>query len=166
MTYTSASGRNCLHRSTTSRPFRSAILRSVNTTSNASCFSFATPATGGKMKTATDAFLASLSPELKKKASFDFNDKHRAAWFFTPQQDKEKKFTRKGARLEEMTTEQKKAAMGLLKSGLSAKGYEQATTIVGLEALLADYEGAKGALVRNTGWYFVRVFGAPSDTVR
>ena len=64
--------------------------------------------TGGKMKSAADAFLTSLSPELKKKASFDFNDKHRTAWFFTPQQDKEKKFTRKGVRLEEMTADQKK----------------------------------------------------------
>src|SRR6266511_4451949 len=94
--------------------------------------------TGGKMKTAADAYLASLTPELKKKTSFDFNDKHRTAWFFTPQQDKEKKFTRKGVRLEEMTVEQKKAAMALLQSGLSKKGYEQATTIVGLENLRSE----------------------------
>jgi hypothetical protein len=120
--------------------------------------------TGGKMKAAADALLASLSPEQKKKASFGFDDPHRMKWYFTPQQDKEKKFTRKGVRLEEMTAEQKKAAMELLKSGLSTKGYEQATTIVGLEALLADYEGAKGAMVRNTGWYFVSVFGEPSNT--
>ena len=120
--------------------------------------------TGGKMKAAADAFLASLTPEQKKKATFGFDDPHRTKWFFTPQQDKEKKSTRKGVRLEEMTAEQKKAAMELLKSGLSAKGYEQATTIVGLEALLADLEGAKGAMIRNTGWYFVSVFGEPSNT--
>jgi hypothetical protein len=120
--------------------------------------------TGGKMKTAADAFLTSLTPELKKKATFDFNDKHRTAWFFTPQQDKEKNFTRKGARLEEMTADQKKAALALLKSGLSAKGYEQATTIMGLENLLADLEGPKGAMTRNPGWYFVSIFGEPSNT--
>ena len=120
--------------------------------------------TGGKMKIATDAFLTSLTPELKKKASFDCNDKHRQAWFFTPQQDKEKKFTRKGARLEEMTADQKKAAMELLKTGLSAKGYEQATTIIGLENLLLELEGPKGAMTRNNGWYFVSVFGEPSNT--
>lgn len=122
--------------------------------------------TGGKMKGAADAFLAALSPELKKKATFDFNDKHRTAWYFTPQQDKEKKFTRKGARLEEMTPEQAKAAMALLKSGLSAKGYEQATTIIGLEALLLQLEGPKSAMTRNSGWYFVSVFGEPSNTGR
>src|SRR4029450_668509 len=71
---------------------------------------------------------------------------------------------RKGGRLEEMSAEQKKAAMALLESGLSAKGYEQATTIVGLEALLLELEGPKGAMVRTTGWYFVSVFGEPSNT--
>ena len=116
------------------------------------------------MNASATAFLTSLSPELKKKASFDFNDKHRTAWFFTPQQDKDKKFTRKGVRLEEMTAEQKKAAMGLLKSGLSAKGYEQATTIMGLENLLLELEGPKSAMTRNTQWYFVSVFGEPSNT--
>jgi hypothetical protein len=121
-------------------------------------------ATGGKMKSAADALLASLTPELKAKATFDFGDKHRTAWFFTPQQDKEKHFTRKGARLEEMTADQKKAAMALLRTGLSARGYEQATTIVGLENLLADLEGPKGAMTRNAGWYFLSVFGEPSNT--
>ncbi|QJW93470.1 DUF3500 domain-containing protein [Frigoriglobus tundricola] len=120
--------------------------------------------TGSRMKSAADAYLASLSPELKQKTQFDFNDKHRTAWFFTPQQDKQKMFTRKGVRLEEMTADQRKAAMGLLKSGLSAKGYEQATTIVGLEDLLQELEGPKGAMTRNHGWYFVSVFGDPSNT--
>ncbi len=118
----------------------------------------------GKMQLAATKLLASLSPELKKKASFDFADAHRTKWFFTPQQNKEKKFTRKGARLEEMAPEAKTAAMALLKTGLSAKGYEQATGIVGLEGLLRDLEGNKGAMVRNTGWYFVSVFGEPTAT--
>jgi hypothetical protein len=120
--------------------------------------------TGSRMKTAADAYLASLTPELKKKTSFGFDDPHRTKWFFTPQQDKEKHFTRKGVRLEEMTADQKKAAMALLKSGLSKKGYEQATTIVGLENLLKELEGSGGAMVRNDNWYFVSIFGEPSNT--
>ena len=120
--------------------------------------------TGGKMKAAADALLTALTPELKTKASFDFADKHRTAWYFTPQQNKEKTFTRKGARLEEMTAEQKKAALALLRTGVSAKGYEQATTIIGLENLLLELEGPKGAMTRNSGWYFVSVFGDPSNT--
>lgn len=121
-------------------------------------------ATGGKMTASANAFLAALTPDLKSKAQFAFDDKHRTAWFFTPQQDKEKKFTRKGARLEEMTAEQKQAALALLRSGLSAKGYEQATTIIGLENLLLELEGPKGAMTRNQNWYFVSVFGEPSNT--
>jgi hypothetical protein len=121
-------------------------------------------ATGGKMADAAKAFLGTLNAEEKKKATFPFDDKHRLMWFFTPQQDKEKHFTRVGARLEEMSPEQKAAALGLLKTGLSAKGFEQATAIMSLEGILADLEGTKGAMVRNPGWYFVTVFGDPSNT--
>lgn len=119
---------------------------------------------GGKMQHAAEKFLGTLSPELKTKATFSFDDKHRLAWYFTPQQDKDKQYTRKGVRLEELTAEQKGAAMSLLRTGLSARGYEQATTIEGLEPLLAQLEGPKGAMTRNAGWYFVSVFGEPSGT--
>lgn len=118
---------------------------------------------GGKMQEAAGKFLAALSPELKKKASFSFSDPHRTKWYFTPQQEK-RTFTRKGVRLEEMNAEQKSASMALLKSGLSPKGYEQATTILTLEGLLKELEGSKGAMVRNNAWYFVSVFGEPSAT--
>ena len=50
------------------------------------------------MQLAAGKFVASLSPELKKKGMFDFADAQRTKWFFTPQQDKEKNYTRKGAR--------------------------------------------------------------------
>ncbi|MDB5308046.1 MAG: hypothetical protein JWO38_2248 [Gemmataceae bacterium] len=123
-----------------------------------------TPATGVKMADAAKTFLGTLNAEEKKKATYPFDDPHRVAWFFTPQQDKERRPTRVGARLEDLTPGQKAAALGLLKTGLSAKGYEQATTIMSLEGLLADLEGPKGAMVRNPGWYFVTVFGDPSNT--
>ncbi|MBA4188893.1 MAG: hypothetical protein C0467_12925 [Planctomycetaceae bacterium] len=118
----------------------------------------------GRMQLAAGKYLAALTPELKTKSVFDFNDAHRTKWFFTPQQDKEKKFTRKGARLEEMTPEQKVAALDLLKTGVSAKGYETASTIIGLEELLLSLEGPKGAMTRNPNWYFVSIFGEPSAT--
>lgn len=120
--------------------------------------------TGARMSAAATQFLTALSPEQQAKAKYAFDDKNRIAWFFTPQQTKDKKSTRIGARLEEMTPAQKTAALALLKSGLSAKGYEQATTIMSLEGVLADLEGSKGAMVRNPAWYFVSVFGDPSNT--
>lgn len=124
------------------------------------------PPSGQKMSLAARKFLATLTPEQKKKATFPFDDKARLAWFFTPQQDKERNFTRVGVRMEELSAEQKSAALELLRSGLSKRGYEQATTIMSLEGLLKDLEGPKGAMVRNTGWYFITVFGDPSDTGR
>ncbi|WP_439621121.1 DUF3500 domain-containing protein [Gemmata sp.] len=124
-----------------------------------------TPKTSaGRMQQAATKFLAAAPAEVRARASFAFDDPHRLKWYFTPQQDKEKKFTRKGARLEEMAAEQKAAAMALLRTGLSEKGYETATTIIGLENLLLELEGSKGAMTRNPGWYFVSVFGDPSAT--
>lgn len=119
---------------------------------------------GAKMSAAAKKFLGTLNAEQKKKGTFPFDDKARTTWFFTPQQDKERNFTRVGVRMEELNAEQKAAALELLKSGLSKKGFEQATTIMSLEGLLADLEGPKGAMVRNTGWYFISIFGDPSDT--
>ncbi|MBX9623095.1 MAG: DUF3500 domain-containing protein [Gemmataceae bacterium] len=119
---------------------------------------------GTRMAEAAKKFLAALDPAQKKKAHHGFDDPKRTAWFFTPQQDKDRRPTRVGLRLDEMTPEQKAAALGLLRTGLSEKGYEQATTIMSLEGILNDLEGPKGAMVRNPGWYFVSVFGDPSNT--
>ncbi|OWK43287.1 DUF3500 domain-containing protein [Fimbriiglobus ruber] len=120
--------------------------------------------TGAALANAANKFLATLTPEQKKKAAFGFDSPQREAWFFTPQQDKEKQFTRKGVRLEELNAEQRAAAIDLLKAGLSAKGFTQATTIMSLENILAELEGTKGAMTRNPNWYFVSIFGEPSNT--
>jgi hypothetical protein len=112
-------------------------------------------------------FLGSLSPEQKAKAAFAFDDPTRDKWFFTPQQQDKKparKSTRKGVRLDELDAKQKAVALELLRAGLSGKGYDQATTIMSLETLLAELEGAKGENVRDPNWYFVSVYGEPSNT--
>ena len=120
-----------------------------------------TPAT--KMAHAANTFLQGLTPEQKAKATFAFDDKERFNWHFIPLQDKERKSTRKGLRLEEMTEEQKEAARELLRAGTSAAGYSRATTIMSLENILADLEKG-GTLVRKPGWYFFTIFGTPSST--
>jgi hypothetical protein len=124
----------------------------------------ATESAGAKMADAADKLLAALDGDQKAKAVLDFDDKERFNWHFTPQQDRDKKYTRKGLPLEEMSKEQKEAAGELLRAGTSAAGYEKATTIMSLEAILADLEGKGGAMVRNPGWYFFAVFGKPSKT--
>src|SRR5262249_53996929 len=106
---------------------------------------------GDKMTAAADKFLASLSGDLKKKASFSFDDKERTNWHFIPLQDKEKKSTRKGVPLEEMNADQKAAALALVKAGTSMPGYDKAVTIMSLEAILRDLEKS-GAMVRDPDW--------------
>jgi hypothetical protein len=124
----------------------------------------ATEPAGARMATAAQKFLDSLKDDQKAKAVFKFDDAERTNWHFVPRQDDKKQATRKGLRLEEMTDEQKKAALELLKAGTSEGGYTKATTIMSLENVLAQLEGEKGQMVRNPGWYFVTVFGTPSKT--
>lgn len=123
----------------------------------------ATDTTGTKMAAAADRFLQTLSPEQKARAALAFDDKERFNWNFVPLQTKDRKPTRKGLPLEDMTDAQKDAAKALLRAGTSPGGYTKATTIMGLEAILRELEQG-GSMVRNPGWYFVTVFGTPSKT--
>ena len=118
---------------------------------------------GQKMGEGATKFVGTLTAEQKTKAVFDFDDEHRTTWFFTPVQEN-KKSLRKGLRMDTMSAEQKALMLDLLKLGLSAKGYEQASEIMGLENLLAQLEGDKGAMMRDPTWYFVSLFGEPSNT--
>ena len=114
------------------------------------------------MTRAAEKFLESLNEDAKKKATFAFDDKERTNWNFIPLQDKTRKYTRKGLPLEEMSAEQKKAALDLIRAGTSPSGYDKAVTIMSLEGILKELEGDKGAMVRNPEWYFVTIFGKPS----
>jgi hypothetical protein len=116
-----------------------------------------------EMTVAAKAFAASLPAELKAKASFEYDSPQRTAWFFTPVQEARVP-KRKGVRFDELDAAQKKLALALLRSGLSTKGYEQATTIMSLEGILNDLEGPNGAIARNPNYYFVSIFGEPTLT--
>lgn len=120
-------------------------------------------APGVGMVVAAQQFLETLKPEQKKQATFSFDSKERFNWNFVPLQDANKKATRKGLPLEDMTAAQKKAALALLRAGTSQAGNEQAVIIMSLEAILREQE-KKGAMVRNPEWYFFTVFGEPSKT--
>jgi hypothetical protein len=126
----------------------------------------ATESATAKMTTAADKFLTALTADQKGKAALDFEDKERFNWHFTPYQEAgTKKPRHKGLPIEEMTTEQKAAALALLKAGTSAGGYEKATTIMSLESILADLEKDNArAPARNPGNYFFTIFGTPSKT--
>src|SRR5262245_60749065 len=78
------------------------------------------------MLDAARAFLATLNAEQKAKAMLAFNSDERFNWFYTP-------VPRKGLPLKEMSPGQQKAALDLLRAGLSEAGYNKAETIRKLE---------------------------------
>jgi hypothetical protein len=124
-----------------------------------------TETSGSSMVSAAQAFLGGLTADQKKQATFEFDNEERFNWHFIPLQDqKTRKYTRKGIPMEEMDGEQKKAALALLKAGTSNSGNTAVTTIMSLEAILLEQEGPKSAMVRNPGWYFFTIFGTPSKT--
>lgn len=110
------------------------------------------PAPPAAMVTAARAFLDSLTPELKTKAQFPFDAEERANWFYTP-------VPRKGLPLKEMSEAQRRAAMNLLRSGLSEKGYTKAETIRALEDVLIELGG--NPVQRDKTLYYVTIFGEP-----
>jgi len=119
-----------------------------------------TETAGQKMARAAQQFVEGLSADQKAKATFPFDSKERTNWWFVPK-EADKKPTRKGLPLKEMTDEQKKAARALVAAGTSASGDKQATTIMSLEAILLELEKGRGP-VRDPEWYFFTVFGNPS----
>ena len=120
------------------------------------------PPAAPPMADAARKFLASLDDEQKPQAVFAFDSPERQKWYFTPRQNRRESL-RKGLRLDKMTPPQKALAMNLLKSGLSASGYDQAGTIMSLENVLKELE-KNGANTRNPEWYFVSIFGEPTAT--
>ncbi|MBN8824774.1 MULTISPECIES: DUF3500 domain-containing protein [unclassified Spirosoma] len=113
--------------------------------------------TKDEMTNAARTFLAMLTPEQKQKATFAFGDEERFNWHFVPR-------TRKGLPLKEMTAEQRKAAMELLKTGLSVQGYEKVTSIIDMENVLRVIDNRPpNDTYRDPENYSFTVFGDPSS---
>lgn len=117
------------------------------------------------MADAATKFLATLSPDKKKLATFPFDSSEREHWGWLPSE----MFPRNGLTIGAMTEPQRNAAHDLLKAGLSQKGYLTATSIMQLEDVLRVIEDAGGGdaaqgrhMERNPVKYFVSVFGTPS----
>lgn len=106
------------------------------------------------------AFIKTLNEEQKAKAMLEFGSDQRVQWHFIP------KPTRKGLPVMEMEEGQKEAAMALLRATLSQIGYNKATTIMKLEAILLKLEGPDRASVRNPEKYYFTIFGTPGQKER
>jgi hypothetical protein len=114
----------------------------------------APPSTSEAMSKSAQAFLASLSPELKTRAQLPFESDERFNWFYTPHD-------RKGLPLKAMNESQRRAAMNLLGAGLSAKGLTKSETIRALEDVLIALN--ESPPLRDKELYFFTIFGEPSS---
>ncbi|MHB1327179.1 MAG: DUF3500 domain-containing protein [Gemmatimonadales bacterium] len=107
------------------------------------------------LREAADAFLASLDAAQRFRATFAFEDAERLNWHFVPR-------ARRGLALKDMSPEQQGLARGILRAGLSKRGYLTASTIIELETVLREM--GENPRVRDPELYFFSIFGTPSDT--
>lgn len=117
---------------------------------------------GGQMAAIAKVLVSALTPEQQARACFQFADAERENWHFIPRE-------RKGLPLKDMTPQQELLAHALLNTGLGFRGAAKAVTIMSLEEVLFNIEGAdeaKRAAVRvrrDPENYFVSIFGEPAD---
>jgi len=124
------------------------------------------------MATAATKFLSTLNPEQRKQANFAFASDERMHWHFIPT-GPAPMFPRNGLTIKEMSEPQRKAALDLLRTGLSQRGYATATDIMSLETILGALEKAQreaaatpsrtAPIVRDPERYFFSIFGTPSE---
>jgi Protein of unknown function (DUF3500) len=113
------------------------------------------------MAEAAVAFLRSLDEHQRSIAAWPFPaDEERRRWFYTPTDHG-------GLPLSAMRPAQQRLAMRLVATGLSRPGYVTASTIIGLENVLDELEGWTAQFERergrDSGLYYLRLFGEPSD---
>ncbi|MBT6659655.1 MAG: DUF3500 domain-containing protein [Verrucomicrobia bacterium] len=114
-------------------------------------------AAAADMANAANAFLATLKPEQKAKATFKLDDANRTRWHFVPTE----MHPRHGLSFREMTQAQQHMAYALLASVMSARGVQKTAQIMSLEQVLHD-ANPNGRFARDPKWYFVSIFGKPS----
>jgi hypothetical protein len=109
------------------------------------------------MANAANKFLASLTPEQRQQATFAVESEELTRWHYVPAQQ----FPRNGLAIRAMNETQRGLAHDLMKTGLSQRGYTQATTImVDLENILKALEN--GSAMRDPEQYAFSIFGTPA----
>lgn len=107
--------------------------------------------------TNTQHFLSTLTPELKSRVQYSFDDTERFNWNFVP-------IKRNGLTYYDFTDKQRDAAVALLKSSLSEQGFQKAMAIVNLENILKVIEKrAPDSRERDPLNYHYTVFGEPVE---
>ncbi len=117
---------------------------------------------GLQMAAIAKVFLSSLDDAQKAAAKFQFGGDERENWHFIPRE-------RKGISMKALSPQQKLLAHALLNTGLGFRGAAKAVTIMSLEEVLYQLEGAEESKraatreKRDPEKYFVSIFGEPAD---
>jgi hypothetical protein len=106
---------------------------------------------------AANAFLKSLSADLRAEAQFPLDSSERTNWNFVP-------MARKGAQLFKLDDKQAELIGPLLATALSPEGLVSARGVIKHENILRRVETERGidATRRDPGLYYTSVFGTPS----
>ena len=120
----------------------------------------ATQRAASNMAGAANRFLEGLTPEQRQQAVLPLDSEDLTRWHYVPVNQ----FPRKGLAIKDMTEAQRKLAHDLLRTGLSQRGYMEATAIMELETVLRAIESAsgRGGLNRDPELYYFTVFGTPA----
>jgi hypothetical protein len=107
-----------------------------------------------EMAEAASNFLAALSPDQKRRVTYLFKDQERRNLHFFP-------IPRRGVPMKELNDAQRALGHALLSTGLSARGYFKATTIMSLGQVLRDLEPQSPNPFRDSDQYYFTIFGKP-----
>ena len=110
-----------------------------------------------KIVKAANAFLSTLNPQQKKSVLFAFDDeKQRARWSNFPTS-----FVRRaGPSMGELNAAQRSAAMALVSSALSQRGFEKIQQIMEADEILKSNEGNP---MFGKDLYYLSILGTPSE---
>jgi hypothetical protein len=108
-----------------------------------------------------NGFLGSLDEGQRSKVTFEFNDAaQRVKWSNLPTT----MVPRAGLKMGDLSGPQKKAAMDLLASMLSKRGYEKVLAIMEGDEVLKGASSGRGSPMFGRDLYYISILGRPSAT--
>ncbi len=122
------------------------------------CLAVMTNCKSQDMATAANTFIHTLDPEKKAALLYPFDIDERYRFEFVPRDD------RKGIRINDLSDVQRKAALQLMRTGLSEETIAKVHEIMSLELVLKTLEHRKpDDHYRDPNKYYITIFGIPGE---
>jgi hypothetical protein len=112
---------------------------------------------GTAAEAAARTFLGSLSPALRARATFPFGGAERTRWHWTVPAS----VPRNGLPLRDMSSDQRRLALALLRASSSPAGYRKSLDIMALQGVLQRMSDLGFDDPFDPDLYYVSVFGTP-----